>query len=142
MVVDPQGGDTEFSDPPAVIMKKSSSSAPARAKDSNEVQGKKRKLEGPTLEPASQAKKSELHNKTTKSAAQIQDADPRRRRKVSAAVPTPSKKWVYDPRTLASDILRAAGRHPTLPPLNWRLMQQEVNRNARLAGEVGRKKKR
>ncbi|MCJ1290602.1 hypothetical protein MMC34_002142 [Xylographa carneopallida] len=47
-----QESDTESSENKAVIKKKPSLSAPVRAKESNEVQGKKRKLEGPTIEPA------------------------------------------------------------------------------------------
>ncbi|MCJ1380763.1 hypothetical protein MMC17_003872 [Xylographa soralifera] len=109
-VVDFKGSATKSSENRALSAKKLLASVPGRVKNSKEVQGKKRKHEENTAKPRLQG----------------QDADLSRRRKISAAVASPPRRSAYDHRTLASDILRAAGKHPTLPPLNWRSMQRYV----------------
>ncbi|MCJ1403738.1 hypothetical protein MMC11_006961 [Xylographa trunciseda] len=106
--VNPMGGDRESVGKGFLSVKKHLRSV---LKDSKGVRGKKRKHE-------ENGEKLELL---------VQGEHLSRRRKSSAAVASPPKRSGYDIRTLASDILRAAGRHPTLPPLNAHL----VNRKAR-----------
>ncbi|MCJ1438968.1 hypothetical protein MMC27_008358 [Xylographa pallens] len=123
---DLEGNDPESSEDRVVSAKKLPVSVSGKVKDTKEVRGKKRKLEESTAKPDSKGP----------------DADLSRRRKPAAVVASPPSRSAYDPRTLASDILRAAGRHPTLPPLNWKLMQREVmakgSRHA--GGDLGGKK--
>ena len=43
-----------------------------------------------------------------------------------------SSKWMpYDPNTIAQDILRAMGKHPTLPPLNAHILEPLSKRKRR-----------
>ncbi|MCJ1286056.1 hypothetical protein MMC26_005398 [Xylographa opegraphella] len=105
--------------------------------------GKKRKLEGQNIpKPNPQEKKRKSEAKAAEPGLQGEVAGLTRRHKPSATVAKPPKTFTYDPRTLASDILRAAGKHPTLPPLNWELMKLDAKVKAkasRHAESLGRK---
>ena len=122
---DLEENDPESSEDRVVRARKLPVSVSGRVKDTKQVRGKKRKLEESTAKPVSKGP----------------DANPSRRRKPPVAVASIPSGSAYDIRTLASDILRAAGRHPTLPPLNWKSMRREVKaKGPRHAGDFGRKK--
>lgn len=60
----------------------------------------------------------------------LKEAHLRTLRETSSNTPRPAKRrrkkatYSYNLGSVASDILRAAGIHPTLPPLNWHLLQK------------------
>jgi hypothetical protein len=61
----------------------------------------------------------------------LQETDLKPLRETDSNVPPPGKRGrkktagPYNPKSFASDNLRAAGRHPALPPLNWHLLQKK-----------------
>jgi hypothetical protein len=61
----------------------------------------------------------------------IEETDLKSLREANSSTPRPVKRrrkkasCLYNPASIASDILRAAGIHPTLPPLNWHLLEKK-----------------